>query len=304
MPNYEPIAKLKGVSALLDDSEETMSMVLIDLIVPWDKQPRRKINPEPFKSLVESIRANGILQPLLVRPIDNKYLLVAGERRWRAAREVGLREVPVYIREMGDEEATECALLENLQREDLNAMDETEGVLDLLSLRLSTERAVVISLLNQMSNMKEGKVTNGVIRNQPAEESIKQLFERFGKLTWQSFLKNRIPLLNLPSELSAALREGKIDYTKARTLAKIKDETMRSQVLDEVLATNMTCRDIERHIRSLSDPQTPQQYTVRERFRAVTKRIEKASVWDDPSTQEELKSLLEKMEALLAVQKG
>ncbi|MBC7881447.1 MAG: ParB/RepB/Spo0J family partition protein [Anaerolineae bacterium] len=304
MPNYEPIAKLKGVSALLDDSEETMSMVLIGLIVPWDKQPRRKINPEPFKSLVESVRVNGILQPLLVRPIDNKYLLVAGERRWRAALEVGLREVPVYIREMGDEEATECALLENLQREDLNAMDETEGVLDLLSLRLSTERDVVISLLNQMSNMKEGKVTNGVIRNQAAEESIKQLFERFGKLTWQSFLKNRIPLLNLPSELSAALREGKIDYTKARTLAKIKNETMRSQVLNEVLATNMTCRDIERHIRSLSDPQSPQQFTVRERFRAVTKRIEKASVWDDPSTQEELKSLLEKMEALLAVQKG
>ena len=86
-----------------------------------------------MESLVESVGREGILQPLLVRPVGDKYELVAGERRYRAAQECSLKEVPVTIREMSDPQAIQYALTENLQREDLNPIEETEGILDLLS---------------------------------------------------------------------------------------------------------------------------------------------------------------------------
>jgi ParB family chromosome partitioning protein len=128
-----------------------------------------------MQSLVESIKSEGILQPLLVRPVGKKYEVVTGERRYRAALEAGLTEVPATIREMTDDQAVQYALVENLQREDLNPVEETEGILSLLSLRLECDIAKVTSLLYRMENEAKGKITRNVSGKTEAE-TVEQVF--------------------------------------------------------------------------------------------------------------------------------
>ena len=129
------------------------SSIKLDEIHLPSSQPRSYFDPQALKELVNSVRQHGILQPLLVRPRQSGgYELVAGERRYRAATEVGLTEVPVVVRELSSEQAWQLALIENLQREDLNPIEETEGVLALLALRLECDVSEVKSLLYKMKN--------------------------------------------------------------------------------------------------------------------------------------------------------
>ncbi len=125
---------------------------LKDIRLP-EQQPRRYFDPQALKELVSSVKQHGILQPLLVRPVaEGQYELVAGERRYRAATEVGLENVPVVVRELTDDQAFQLALIENLQREDLNPVEETEGILYLLAIRLGCDAESVKSLLYRMKN--------------------------------------------------------------------------------------------------------------------------------------------------------
>src|SRR5919202_4468060 len=118
-------------------AEDGVRMLSLDTLKLPESQPRRYFDPRAMDELVGSIQRHGILQPLLVRPLGEdraeQYEIVAGERRYRAAREAGLAEVPAVVRKIGDEEAVQYALLENLQREDLNPVEETEGILRLLA---------------------------------------------------------------------------------------------------------------------------------------------------------------------------
>ncbi len=135
-------------------------------------QPRHYFDSKAMDSLVQSVGREGIgiLQPLLVRPVGDKYELVAGERTYRAAQECSLREVPVTIRDMSDPQAIQYALTENLQREDLNPVEETEGILDLLALRLSTNRKGVVFLLNKLSKNQRHKTADNDVR--PEEKQL------------------------------------------------------------------------------------------------------------------------------------
>ena len=121
----------KGLDALfIDNSTEENGDKLINIndIEPNREQPRKFFDEEALKELADSIAMHGVIQPLLVRPLsDGGYQLIAGERRWRASRMAGLTQVPVVVKEMTDEEAMELALIENLQREDLNPIEEAEG---------------------------------------------------------------------------------------------------------------------------------------------------------------------------------
>jgi ParB family chromosome partitioning protein len=125
---------------------------LSDIVLPRH-QPRRYFDPQALKELVSSVKQHGILQPLLVRPIGGgKYELVAGERRYRAGQEAKLEVAPVVVRELSDDQAFQLALIENLQREDLNPIEETEGILHLLAIRLHCDVEAVKSLLYRMKN--------------------------------------------------------------------------------------------------------------------------------------------------------
>ena len=179
--------KLRNVALFKDEDEPTVrstspQTLQLDRIVTSATQPRRYFDPEKLEQLTQSVKEHGILEPLLVRSLpDNRYELVAGERRYRAATAAGLTEVPVVIKELTDSEALQLALIENLQREDLNPIEETEGILQLLALKLESDTEGVISLLNQLANAKRG-FTDNVVRNEK-QQLIEAVFTTVGRLS-------------------------------------------------------------------------------------------------------------------------
>ena len=290
-------SKLKNVALFKDDDKLTSSTVQLDKIVLPATQPRRYFDPQAMQSLVESVKQNGILQPLLVRPAGDKYELVAGERRYRAAQTAALTEVPVTVREMSDEQAVQYALTENLQREDLNPIEETEGTLQLLALRLGCETAEVSSVLYKMENEAKGKITRNVSGNSEAE-IVEKVFAELGKISWQSFVRTRLPLLKLPDDILLALRAGQIEYTKAKEVAKLTSKEERAELLEAAISLDLSLSEIQQQVKAKQPAATPP--PLQSRFEATYKKAKKSKVWDNPQKQKKLESLLGELEALMA----
>jgi len=266
------------------------------------EQPRHYFDPEKLEQLEQSIARHVILEPLLVRPLPtNQYELVAGERRYRASLKICLSEVPVMIRHLNDEEAIQLALVENLQREDLNPIEETEGVLQLLAFKLKMPVQAIPSLLYQMKNTIEKEVEdrNNVIPNTRSEQEreIQSVFQDLGLMNWLSFTCNRLPLLNLPPEILDAIRCGKIAYTKALAIARIKDQTQRQALLHQAIADNLSLNQIRAWIKAIKPAPTPQ--SPQGLVTSLHRRLLKAKLWEDPQRWKQAQALLSKLEALL-----
>ena len=291
-----------NLNVLFGDEETTTSpqIVKIDSISLPASQPRRYFDPQKLEQLTQSVKAHGILENLLVRPLKGKegaYELVAGERRYRAAQAAELTEVPVTIRELSDEEALSIALVENLQREDLNPVEETEGIVTLLGIELKESSEAVISLLHKMDNEQKGKVTNNVIGN-VEKQKIESVFADLGQ-NWQSFVNNRLPLLKLPEEILEVLRQGKIAYTKARAIAKIKDEQQRNNLIEEAVTQNLSLAQIKEKIKALSskDNFAPSPST---QVKTITSRLNRSKLWDkNPKKWKQVQNWLQKIDNLL-----
>lgn len=289
-------SKLKNVALFSADDDVVPSTVALDKIALPSTQPRRYFDKEAMQSLVESVKKDGILQPLLVRPVGDKYELVAGERRYRAAQEVGLTEVPVTVRSMSDEQAVQYALTENLQREDLNPVEEVEGILQLLAIKLGTDREAVISLLNKLSKVKRGLADN-VVR--PEEQQVvEEVFAAIGRLSPESFRTHRLPLLNLPGDILEALRSGRIEYTKAKEIAKLESESERTALLSEAVARSLSLSQIRERVKAKTPLQ--ERLPLPSRIDATYKQIKKLKVWDNPKKRKKLEFLLAELEALVA----
>lgn len=204
----------KGVDALFFDNavEENAVKLSVDEIEPNREQPRKTFDEEALAELSDSIREHGVIQPLLVRPMaDGSYRLVAGERRYRAARMAGLTEVPVTVREMSDEEESIFALIENLQREDLNAIEEAEGLKRLIdSFGLTQEQAAA----------------------------------RVGKS--RTAVTNSLRLLNLPEEITALVKDGKVSMGHARALLSVSDAAELSRIAELIVKNGISVRETER----------------------------------------------------------
>jgi ParB family chromosome partitioning protein len=222
-------------------------VVPLSVLVP-QAQPRRRF--ENLEALAESIREKGVLQPLLVRPLgDGRYAIVAGERRYRAAKMAGLAEVPVRVLDLSEKEARLLALMENLQREDLNPYEETLGVLDLLSEDLGKTREEVVSLLERMRKEKRGVAAHNVMGT-PEAKRVEEVFRALGRMSWESFVQNRLPLLGLPEDLRAALEEGALPYTAALELKKVKDLEARTRLLEEAKG-GLSLRELKARVREV-----------------------------------------------------
>ena len=292
-------SKLKNVALFTEEEEPTVpSTVSLDQIILPPNQPRRYFDPQAMQSLAESVKSEGILQPLLVRPVDEKYEVVAGERRYRAALESGLTEVPVTVRVMTDDQAVQYALVENLQREDLNPIEETEGILSLLAFRLGCDLEEVTSKLYRMENEAKGKVTRNVSGKEETE-AIEQVFTSLGRMNWLSFVRTRLPLLKLPADILDALRAGRLEYTKAKAIAQIKDEAERQRLLSDAIHDFLSLSRIRERVKEakVSSSEPP---TLAERMGATYKLAKKQKVWDDPKKRKKLESLLGQIEALLS----
>ncbi|MGA8755452.1 MAG: ParB/RepB/Spo0J family partition protein [Stellaceae bacterium] len=219
----------RGLAALFAETETDGSFdpasqrrVAIEMIRPSALQPRRRFAETELDALAQSIREKGVLQPLLVRPIvddDAAFELVAGERRWRAAQRVGIHEIPVIVRTLSDSEALEIALVENLQREELSALEEAEAYK-----RLTTEFG----------------------RTQAS------LAEAVGKS--RSHVANTLRLLSLPATVRHRLEEGELSAGHARALLAAVDP---ARVADEVVRRGLNVRATERLVQRRA--QLPQQ---------------------------------------------
>ena len=204
----------RGMDSLFtENTVETKQAVELRLsqIVPNRDQPRKVFDDTALRELSESIKMHGLIQPLLVRPLsDGSYQIVAGERRWRASRLAGLEKVPVVIKEMADSEVCELALIENLQREDLNPIEEAEGYKTLMDTYSLTQE---------------------------------QVAERVGKS--RAAVANALRLIGLNSAEKEALQNGEITAGHARALLSIPDKELRRQAF-ELAKTGASVREIER----------------------------------------------------------
>lgn len=192
----------------------------IEALAPDPDQPRKHFEPRALDELARSIENQGIIQPIVVSPAEvapgqpRRYVIVAGERRWRAAQRAGLHEVPVIVREVEEDERLELALVENIQRADLNPIEEARAYAQLLQLRGWTQE---------------------------------QLAERVGKD--RSTIANALRLLRLPDKVQELVREGRLSMGHARTLLGLEHEQDMVALAKEVLRTGMSVRATEQAVR-------------------------------------------------------
>ncbi len=297
--------KMRGIEAFLSTPLETVednslpSTLPIAKICLPQKQPRRYVDPDKLAQLVQSVQQYGILEPLLVRPLpEDRYELVAGERRYRAAQTLNLPEVPVIIRALNEQQAWQVALMENLQRDDLNPVEETEGLLELLSLTQELPKAEVIRLLNHAANAKKRgqDLTDNVVRQM---NKMEELFTATSGITLESFRSHRLPLLNLPTDILTALRSGKISYTKAKAIARIQDLKQRQVLLEDAIAQQLSLSQIRERISKEEAPKS-QSSSLKHQFKNTCQRLQHSPCWDNPKHQKRLKKLLSQMEDFLS----
>lgn len=260
-------------------------------------QPRRSFDPDKLEQLASSIKKLGILEPILVRQkASGEYELVAGERRYRAAKIAGLSEVPVVVRELSDKEALHLSLIENLQREDLNPIDETEGILQLLSLKLKLSVQEVVALLYRIEHEVKGVTAPNVMGSDSFKE-ICTVFNELGKFTWKSFVTNRLPLLKLPEDILSVVRAGSLEYTKAQAIARVKDDWKRQSLLEEATRENLSLSQLRERIKPT--PPTFGEKYPKTLVEGAYRRIRESRIWEDPKKWERVKVLLAELSALI-----
>lgn len=211
------------------------------------KQPRKYLDEDSLADLTASIRDKGVLEPIIVRRAAEGYELVAGERRTRAAQMAGLSDIPAIVTEIDDREALEVSIMENLQREDLNAVEETDAVLTLLELSLELSRAQVLHLLQEMYNEERGRSPASAFSGRQKHVAL-ALFRRLGRFTPSSFVSNRVPILDFPDALLEAVRAGRLEFTKAQALARVEDGEARDALLAEAVENGLTLSQVRRRI--------------------------------------------------------
>ena len=215
----------KGLNAIFieNDSEDNNGSVTMKIseIEPNRSQPRKEFDEKALSELAESISKHGLLQPLLVRPLPlGGYQIVAGERRYRACRMAGITEVPVIIRELGDTETMEIALIENLQREDLTPIEEALGY----------------KVLIDEHGFSQEDVAQSVGRSRPA-------------------IANSLRLLKLPQSILDLVSDGKISAGHARALLTLEDEKLMQELAEEIIKKDLSVRQVEKICKQKPKPE-------------------------------------------------
>lgn len=229
----------RGLSALIPNVAEEeigdVHEISVGQITPNPKQPRTDIDEEAVAELADSIKKVGVLQPVIVRPMGDGYQIVAGERRWRAARQAGFERVPVRVVSISETEALEIALIENLQREDLNPIEEARGYR-----RLLTDH-----------QMTQAELADKVSKSRSA-------------------VTNALRLLDLPEEVQTFVYDGKLSPGHARAILGVPDEGLRLKLAEKLVGEGLSVREAENLARLYAAgqaeraprPQTPKAFKV------------------------------------------
>ena len=238
----------RGLDALISTESvrtggsSTINEIAIDQIEPSPNQPRREFDEEALAELATSIREIGIIQPITLRQVaDNKFQIIAGERRWRASQLAGLRAIPAYIRTIKDENVMEMALVENIQREDLNAI----------------EIALAYEHLLENTGMTQEKVS-----------------ERVGKS--RTAITNYLRLLKLPAQVQMALQKKEIDMGHARALLSLDSPSLQIKLFKEIQKNGYSVRKVEEMVQQLNSGDDIQ--TAKKKIEAKAKLPEEFNV--------------------------
>ncbi|KYC34520.1 chromosome partitioning protein ParB [Scytonema hofmannii PCC 7110] len=294
------LEKMSGLDDLFGEPEANLTpqaTLPIEQIVLPESQPRRYFDQEKLESLANSIKEVGLLEPIVVRPIgDDAYELIAGERRLKACKIAKLENIAVNIIECDETRANHIRLIENLQREDLNPVEETEGILALLALRLSISQDEIVKLLQKMENEAKGKITRNVTGS-PQAMLVEEIFSALGRMKWDSFVRNRLPLLRLPENILVALRSGEIEYTKARAIAQVKSDSDRATILDKAIKDSLSLEEIKALTKTCQGEITTPEIQLK--YKELTKKLGVSKVWENPKKRKALEKLLNQIEQLL-----
>jgi ParB family transcriptional regulator, chromosome partitioning protein len=303
---FQQIKLGRGTDAIFGDAPtERLQTIPLDRIRLPQQQPRKYFDPTAMAALVSSVKAQGVLEPILVRPLaGDLYELIAGERRFRAATAAGAIDIPAIAKDISAAEAWQIAIVENLLREDLNPIEETESILELLCLRLDLERERTIALLYGLLNDKQ-RMTDNVISH-PQGQAIVAIFEEIGS-NWESFIANRLPLLKLPPDILEAIGTGKLEYTKGRAIARIDDPQQREQLLRSSIDEGYSLAQIRQAISEQTAARlvaTNSSPSLQDRFDRALKQAKKSRVWNDTKKQKKLEKLISQLEDLVEVEWG
>ena len=200
-------------------AEDRVNYIKIHEIMPNANQPRKTFDEDKIEELAASIKEHGIIQPIVVRKKKKGYEIVAGERRWRAAMRAGLAEVPCLMKELTDEQNMLIAIIENMQREDLNPIEEAEGLHQMIS----------------TFGLTQEQVSKSVGKSRP-------------------YITNALRLLKLPEYIREKLAEGVISAGHGRTLITVEDEDLRRQLFDKIIEEGLSVREIEKLVAELGKP--------------------------------------------------
>jgi ParB family chromosome partitioning protein len=269
----------KGLGALIDDEESDNGRVMeleINKIEPNSGQPRKYFNDDKLLQLSESIKQHGIVQPLIVKKENDTYKIVAGERRWRAARLAGLNKVPVIMKELSSKEVMEVALIENLQREDLNPIEEAEAFEKLL-----TE-----------FNMTQEEIAQSVGKSRPA-------------------IANSIRLLTLQDNIKKCVINGELSSGHARALIPLEENDIQLKIADEIISKQLNVRDTEALVKRMLAKKMPKKSIkpaegykeIEEKFReifgtkvTIVNNKKKGKILIEYYSMEELERIIELVE--------
>lgn len=222
IPNVTSDTKGKSAANVIEEKKEPDTVVKITKIEPNREQPRKNFDEDALQELADSIKQFGLLQPILVQDRKTYYEIIAGERRWRAAKLAGLKEVPVIIRDYTEQEIVEISLIENIQREDLNPIEEA-----LAYKRLLTE-----------FNLKQDEVAERVSKSRTA-------------------VTNSMRLLKLCDEVQQMIIDDMISSGHARALISIEDPEEQYNIAQKIFDEKLSVRDVEKLVKNLNKPEKP-----------------------------------------------
>lgn len=241
IPNAVGEAKVKKetVKETVTEKKEPETLVKITMVEPNRKQPRKNFDEDALQELSDSIKQFGLLQPILVQDRKDHYEIIAGERRWRAAKLAGLKEIPVIIRDYSDQEIMEISLIENIQREDLNPIEEAQAYK-----RLLTE-----------FNLKQDEVAERVSKSRAA-------------------VTNSIRLLKLSDEVQQMVIDDMISTGHARTLLAVEDKDEQYNLAQRIFDEKLSVRDVEKLVKNLHKPEKASKKTENKTMEAIYQDIQ------------------------------
>jgi len=214
----------------LSENENRVTFININKLKPNSNQPRKHFDEEKIEELAQSIGEHGIIQPVMVRKTDAGYEIVAGERRWRAARKAGLKEIPCIIRELTEEQNILMALIENVQREDLNVIEEAQGI----------ERMI------KSFGLTQEEVSKSIGKSRP-------------------YITNTLRLLKLPAVIQEMVAGGELTGGHARAIAGIKDEKAQLIAAKKTVESGWSVRDVEEYARNYEKSPAPKRAAAKEK---------------------------------------